>query len=244
MRYLVIFFPSSRKKIHWSPLRWSLNVLSIASTAKVRAKCILLSFLLFLCSGVFMVAIFMSFLFSFCNHFTAKQWKWSKNEAENDPKMAWKWLPWTTLLEFWTIIGYGPRAIPLIQDFFFIFFETILTPTEQSWPQPNNPDPNRNLIPKLFETNLTQTETWYNNVATSELRFTNRGKVWWLKLGWMERINRLCSKVSWSDGIPWRTYTQTSNTTFLCWPRRYTYTHHTNSLLGIKETQPRRMGTM
>ena len=41
------------------------------------------------------------FGFTFCfifNHFSAKQWKWSKNEAENESKMVQKWLPWTTLL--------------------------------------------------------------------------------------------------------------------------------------------------
>ena len=32
--------------------------------------------------------IFMSFFFSFCNHFSAKQENWSQNEAENESKMA------------------------------------------------------------------------------------------------------------------------------------------------------------
>ena len=39
------------------------------------------------------------------------------------------------------------------------------------------PDPNRNLILKLFETNLTRTETRYSHVTTSKLCFTDGRKV-------------------------------------------------------------------
>ena len=92
------FFSSSWKKIHTSPLRWSLNVPSIASTAEVHAKCILLSFLLFLRSRAFTVAIFGPFFFHFTIIFLPKKQKWSKNGAKNEPKMARKWLLWTTLM--------------------------------------------------------------------------------------------------------------------------------------------------
>ena len=41
---------------------------------------------------------FVSFLVSFYHHFSAKNQKWSKNEAENELKITQKWLPWTTII--------------------------------------------------------------------------------------------------------------------------------------------------
>ena len=63
---------------------------SIASTAEVRAKCILLSFLLFLCFGAFTVKILASFLVSFYNHFLPNNKNDPKilNGFENELKMA------------------------------------------------------------------------------------------------------------------------------------------------------------
>ena len=66
-------------------------------------KCILLSFSRCLCFRAFTVPFLVSFLIPFFNHLSAKQWKWSKNEAKNESKMTWEWLPWTTLL-FLTLI--------------------------------------------------------------------------------------------------------------------------------------------
>ena len=84
-----------------------------------------------------------------------------------------------TSLEFWTIIG--TVQIQLIHrtyqlrvlDYYRLWAQRHTFDTRFYFIFRNNPDPNRNL----FETNLTQTETRYNNVATSELRFTNGGKV-------------------------------------------------------------------
>ena len=70
---------------------------STASTAEVHVKCILASFLLFLLSRVFTVAIFESFLISFLTSFlfvyNQNDGKWTENGLENELKMARKWLP-------------------------------------------------------------------------------------------------------------------------------------------------------
>ena len=90
MRYL----DSDRLKkiISLSPLRGSLNVEVLASTAEDDVKCIFASFSKYLHFGVFMVTFLGSFLVSFYDHFSAKHQKWSKNEgkkwAENHSKMA------------------------------------------------------------------------------------------------------------------------------------------------------------
>ena len=62
------------------------------------AKCIFASFSTYLRFRAFTVEFLASFLASFYKHFSAKQQKWSKNEVENEPKIARKWLPWTTLM--------------------------------------------------------------------------------------------------------------------------------------------------
>ena len=80
-----------------SPLRGSLNVQVLASTAEDDVKCIFASFSKYLRFGVFMVTFLVSFLVSFYDYFSAKHQKWSKNEVKNEPKITQKWLPWTTL---------------------------------------------------------------------------------------------------------------------------------------------------
>ena len=69
---------------------------STASTAEVHVKCILASFLLILLSGGFTVAIFGQFSTSFSTSsllvYNQNGPKWTKNEFENEPKMARKFL--------------------------------------------------------------------------------------------------------------------------------------------------------
>ena len=73
MRYL----DSDRleKIIPPSPLRGSLNVQVLASTAEDDVKCIFASFSKYLHFRVFMVTFFVSFLVSFYDHFSAKHQK-------------------------------------------------------------------------------------------------------------------------------------------------------------------------
>ena len=67
-----------------------------------------------------------SFLVSFYNHFTAKQWKWSENEAKNELKMTQKWLPWTTLIMKRMKTGRKKKHIHRHQD----------TSNDMSWVSP------------------------------------------------------------------------------------------------------------
>ena len=73
MRYL----DSDRLKkiILLSPLRGSLNVQVLASTAKDNVKCIFASFSKYLCFSMFTVAFLVLFLVSFYDHFSAKHKK-------------------------------------------------------------------------------------------------------------------------------------------------------------------------
>ena len=91
-------FDKLTKIISLSPLRRSLNMWVLVSTAKDNVKCIFASCSKYLHFGVFTVTFLVSFLVSFYDHFSAKHQKWSKNEAKNEPKITQKWLLWTTLL--------------------------------------------------------------------------------------------------------------------------------------------------
>ena len=71
-----------------------------AEHCRRHAKCIFASFSKYLRSRVFTVGFLASIFVSFFNHFSAKWWKWNKNETKMKPKMARKWLLWTTLLPF------------------------------------------------------------------------------------------------------------------------------------------------
>jgi hypothetical protein len=69
---------------------------------EVGKKCIFASFSGCLRFRMFTVVIFRS-IFHFIFHFILiillpNNQKWSKNEAKNEPKMAQKWLLWTTLI--------------------------------------------------------------------------------------------------------------------------------------------------
>ena len=76
------------KIISLSPLKGSLNVQVLASTAEDDVKCIFASFSKYLCFGVFTVTFLVPFLVSFYDHFSAKHQKWSKNEVKNEPKIT------------------------------------------------------------------------------------------------------------------------------------------------------------
>ena len=64
-----------------------------------------------ICFRVFTVGFLASVFVSFFNHFSAKWWKWSKNEMKMKPKMAWKWLLWTTLLFGYLIMEYPSNIV-------------------------------------------------------------------------------------------------------------------------------------
>ena len=51
----------------------------------------------------------------------------------------------------------------------------------------------------------------YNYVPTSEICITNGGKIWWLELDQMERVNHLRGKIPWGNGVSWGDHSETSD---------------------------------
>jgi len=120
------------KILSLSCLRGSLNMLSTCQHCWGPCKmhfCFI--FVIFAFQGVHGSHFSHHFSFHFLDHsdhFLPIMWKWAKNEAENELKMAQKCLLWTTLLAgLWhTLINRGDQVMLLTQ---------LSHPLQIKWPQ-------------------------------------------------------------------------------------------------------------